>query len=168
MPIRMQEDGLADIIKTIYSLEDQAEFVASMSLYDGAAVMADAINKEAKTIKTAPFHYAAVEGATTRLPSPEEKEIVMAAGTGIAKFDKNGAEVNTSVGYRNAGYADLNGKKKPIPLIVNSVNSGTSFMEKQPFFRQAVSRNRGKAQKAIEDKLLKMIEASMNKKNGGT
>ena len=71
MPIRMQEDGLADIIKTIYSLEDQAEFVASMSLYDGAAVMADAINKEAKTIKTAPFHYAAVrsEEHTSELQS---------------------------------------------------------------------------------------------------
>lgn len=218
MPIRMQEDGLADIIKTIYSLEDQAQFVASMSLYDGAAVMADAINKEAKTIKTAPFHYAAVEGATTRLPSPEEKEILTSSGAmGVAKFRKKLGAVDTSVGYNGAGYAPVNwnhmsskartnykmtkfkgrditasstlkwlrdqggsakygiskdiGKgaqnMKPIGVIANAINSGTSFMKKQPFIRRAVAKATPKAIEAIIKRAESMIDSIIKNNQSG-
>ena len=218
MAIRMQEEGLADIIKAIYSMEEQAEFVATMSLYDGASVMADAITKEAKTIKTEPFHYAAVEGATTRLPSPEEKEILTSAGAmGIAKFRKKLGAVDTSVGYNGAGYAPVNwnhmsskartnykqakfkgreinasstlkwlrdqggsakygiskdiGKgaqnMKPIGVIANSINSGTSFMKKQPFVRRAVAKATPKAIEAIIARAESMIDSIIKNNESG-
>ena len=78
---------------------------------------------------------------------------------GIAKFKKNGADVNTSVGYGNAGYAMLAGKRKPIPLIANAINSGTSFMKKQPFFRRAVVQGTAKAEEAIVAKIEAEIDA---------
>ena len=146
MPITMNIEGLAEISKQLESLGGDAQKVAAAGLYEGAGIMADEIKREAGTIRTAPFHYAAL---ITRLPSPEEKEIVEAAGVGIAKFDKNGAEVNTSVGYRNAGYATLAGKVNPIPQIVNAINSGTSFMQKQPFVRKAANSGAKKAEAAI-------------------
>ena len=93
-----------------------------------------------------PFHYAVF---ITREPSPEEKAAVLQARMGIAKFDKNGSEVNTSVGYQNSGYAEVAGKVKPIPQIVNSINSGTSFMQKQPFVRNAVNKGKAQASAAI-------------------
>jgi hypothetical protein len=58
--------------------------------------------------------------------------------------------VNTSVGFRNAGYARLKGKTVPIPKIVNAINSGTSFMPKQPFVRKAARSGANKAMNAMK------------------
>lgn len=150
MPYEMQVDGMAEISEMLDKLEQEAPKVAAMALYDGAGLMADEIRKGVESIQTAPFKYVK-DG--TRLPSPEEKEIVRQAAAGIAKFNKNGTEVDTSVGFQNAGYADLNGTEKPIPVIVNAINSGTSFMKKQPFIRQAARTAAPKAIKKMSESI---------------
>lgn len=155
MAYTMKTEGLDEVSDQLNKLGEKAGAAAARGLYEGAGTMANAINKGAESIRTAPFHYAVF---ITREPTPEEKEVVLSAGAGIAKFDKNGSEVNTSVGYAKAGYAELNGKQVPIALIANSINSGTSFMHKQPFFRQAVSA----ATKQAEAKIIKEIEENFN------
>ena len=156
MAYQMKVDGMAELSELLSQMEEKAPAVAARALYDGAGIMADEIRKGTDTIKTAPFKYA-LNG--TRLPSPEEKEIVTAAAVGIAKFDKNGTEVDTSVGFRQSGYAELNGKQKPIPVIVNAINSGTSFMNKQPFIRKAANSGAPKAMKAMKDRIESDFEA---------
>ena len=223
VPYRMTSEGIQDAIEMLKQLGDKAEFVAAMALYDGAGIMADAVTAEANKIKTAPFHYAAVEGATKRLPSPEEKEIVTAQGAiGIAKFTrKYGGRredvVDTSVGYNASGYAPVTwnhmsskartnykaatfkgrsinasstlkwirnqggsekygiskdiGKgaqnMKPIGVIANAINSGTSFMEKQPFVRKAYTKNKAKVEKAIVDQVESLFNKIINESNVG-
>lgn len=157
MPYVMTVDGMAEISETLAKLEDAAPKIAARALYDGAGIMADEVKKQAEAIRTEPFRYA--NGGKTRLPSPEEKEIVMKASAGIAKFKKDGTEVDTSVGFRNSGYAELNGKKKPIPVIVNSINSGTSFMNKQPFVRKAANNGGKKAMEAMKKVIETEFEA---------
>jgi HK97 gp10 family phage protein len=161
MPYEMKVDGMAEISTLLDKMDKEAPKVAARALYEGAGIMADEIKKGAGLIKTAPFKYAG--NGESRLPSPEEKEIVMNASAGIAKFDKNGTEVDTSVGYRNAGYAELNGKTKPIPVIVNSINSGTSFMKKQPFVRKAARSGGQKAINAMARSIEDAFEAINNK-----
>lgn len=148
MAYEMKVDGMAEISEILEKMDKEAPKIAAMALYEGAGVMADALNRGAATIRTAPFKYAR-QG--TRLPSPEEKEIVQKAAAGIARFNKNGTEVDTSVGFRNAGYAELAGKMVPIPKIVNAINSGTSFMTKQPFVRKAASQASPKAMEAMRE-----------------
>lgn len=200
MKYRLECNELADIGEMLNTLGESANYVASMSLYEGARVLADAVSAEAKNIQTEPFHYAAVPGVTYRLPSPEEKEIVTNSGAmGIAKFEKKGNGVETSIGYNGSGYAPVNWNHmnskartnyksvsfkgrditasstlkwlrdqggsakygisatigrgaqdmKPIGVIANAINSGTSFMKKQPFFRKAVNKSKGAAVDAI-------------------
>lgn len=152
MPYKMRTEGMEELGEMLRTLGESAESVASMGLFDGAGIMADEIKKGAEGIKTAPFKYAGP--GETRLPSPEEKAAVMRAeGIGISKFKKSGDGVDTSVGYSRAGYTKMVGKTVPIPLIANAINSGTSFMQKQPFFRQAVSSGGKKATKAITEKV---------------
>lgn len=149
MPYEMKVDGLAEISEQLDRLGESAPAVAAQALYEGAGVMADELNRTVDSIKTEPFKYA---WGTRRLPSPEEKEIVKQAAAGIAKFHREGgAEMDTSVGFRNAGYAELAGKQVPIPLIVNSINSGTSFMQKQPFIRKTAKQAAPKAVKKMQD-----------------
>ena len=218
MPYRMQTEGLKEFGEMLKEFEEQADWIASWSLFDGAGVMADAINREAHSIKTEPFHYAAVDGVTTRLPSPEEKQILLDSGAmGISKFRKRLGAVDTSVGYNGAGYAPVNwnhmssnartnykltkfkgrdvtasstlkwlrgqggsakygiskdiGKgaqnMKPIGVIANAINSGTSFMKKQPFIRRAVSKATPKAIEAIIKRAESMIESIIKNNQSG-
>ena len=137
MGYELKVDGLTDLSQALNELGEAAGSVAAGALFEGAAIMKDELLKSAAEIKTAPFKYASTHRGETRLPSPEEKEAVIAAGVGVAKFDKDADGVDTAVGFKNAGYTDLGGKQRPVPAIVNAINSGTSFMRKQPFVRKA-------------------------------
>ena len=152
MAYELKVDGMTEISEMLSKLEEAAPAVASQALYEGAGIMSREIQSAAETIRTGP-------GPTrdsARYATPEEKAAVLSVGAGIAKFNKNGTEVDTSVGFRNAGYAKLKGKTKPIPQIVNAINSGTSFMSKQPFVRKAASSG---GQKSIEAMKAKIEEA---------
>lgn len=167
MAIKARVEGAKELREMLKVLGDKAAPAAKRGLYDGAGIIADAMNKGAREIKTAPFKYAA--GGQMRLPSPEEKAAVLASdGAGIAKFKDNGRTVSTSIGFGRAGYADINGKRKPIPLIANSINSGTSFMKKQPFARKAVRTSRKAASDAITQTIVDEIEKITENKREGT
>lgn len=165
MGYELKADGLKDLNTMLDRLGDKALGVAARALYDGAGMMSAEVRKGAEGIKTAPFKYASRSRGEVRLPSPEEKEIVVAAGAGIAKFDKDPDGVQTSVGYSRAGYANLDGKVKPVPLIVNAINSGTSFLQKQPFIRKAGRAGSAKALKAMTDAIENDFNEIIN--NGG-
>ena len=154
MAMTVKVDGMETISMMLQNLGDKAEGIASRGLFEGAGIMADEIRKEAAGIRTGP----GASRESARYATQEEKQIVMDAAAGIAKFKKNGTEVDTSIGFRNAGYAEINGKSVPIPKIVNAINSGTSFMHKQPFVRKAANRAKERASEAIRAS----IEADVN------
>ena len=156
MPYTLKVEGMDEITAMLADVEESAQGIAALALYEGAGIIADAINKGARGLRTAPFKYAA--GERKRKPSPEEKAILQNAKKGVAKFRKTGVSVQTSVGLQNSGYAELAGKTVPIPLIANAINSGTSFRKKQPFFRKAESKS-GAAEAAIENKLREQLES---------
>ena len=200
MPVYMKIDGMAEISETLEKLDKQAPGVAAQALYVGAGIMQKAILKAMESVKTAPFKYA--KGGEQRLPSPEEKEILYEAGVGIAKFDKNGLEMDTSVGFNQSGYADVNwnhmsgkartnykaksfkkhdsnstsflkaaGKyerglqnRKPIGVVANAINSGTSFMKKQPFIRNGVKNGTEPAMAAMKAKIEEAFEQIIKEK----
>ena len=156
MAYSIQVTGMEELLKKMDKLPEIADKVAAEALYEGAGVVADQVSQAVRGIATEPFRYAA--GGRTRKPSPEEKAIMQGAAKGISKFRRDGASINTSVGIQKAGYAVLDGKTKPIPLIANAINSGTSFMEKQPFMRKAFSQSKGSAMQAIEEGLKTRLE----------
>ena len=162
MAVEMKATGMEDVSRMLETLDDQADAVAKRGLYKGAGIMADTLSEASNRIRTAPFKWAGQ--GETRMPSPEEAAVVAKSGIGIAKFDANGTEVSTAVGYGNSGYAKLAGKTVPIAKIANAINSGTSFMQKQPFVRSAVNKAKDSASAAIAAE----IEAAVNEITGGT
>lgn len=185
-------EGMNELFSAMKKAGDKALGIAAQGLYEGAGLVADAVSREVNGISTEPFNYAA--GGKKRKPSPEEKAALQASPHGVAKFRKKLDRVDTSVGFNQAGYVDVNFKhmnsnartnykavrfkgkdstasstlkfikqqtgndlgkgaqnQKPIGVIANSINSGTSFMEKQPFIRKAFSKTKSAAQAAIEN-----------------
>ena len=201
MAYTLKVEGMEEITAMLAEVEDAASGIAAQALYEGAGIIADAISKGARGLRTAPFKYAA--GGVQREASPEEKAILLQEGAaGIAKFDKTGNYVGTAVGYNRTGYAMVswnhmkgNGRTnykvknmkivwsgkaylkkgsdghyqrnrgaggltnaKPVAVIANAINSGTSFMKKQPFIRKAVSKSKQRAEDAIRDKVQELVE----------
>ena len=148
--------GMKELSKALEKAGKEAEKIASKGLYKGAGITADALSGSIDGIPTEPFHYA--KNGKRRKPSPEEKALVKNSKHGVARFKKTGTNVSTSVGFQGAGYGQINGKTVPVAMIANQINSGNSFIEKQPFFRKAVKQSEGKAAKAIEDEITSQID----------
>lgn len=160
MGYSVKNTGLNEVNAMLSKLENNVHGIAAQAVYEGAGIVADELKRQAKAIRTEPFRYAA--GGRQRLPSPEEVAAIENAG-GIAKFDDNGGtEVSTAVGYNNSGYASVAGHIRPIPLLANAINSGTSFMKKQPFVRKAASSGGKKATAAMKEKIESALEALAN------
>ena len=155
MPFYMEVTGMDELVAKMQKLPDKGADVAALALYEGAAIVADAASSAVNGIATEEFHYTKFG---KRLPSPEEKAILLSAKRGVAKFNKNQSRVDTSVGMQNAGYGNLNGKTKPIPQIANAINSGTSFMQPQPFFRKAVETSASVAAGVIEGGIMSRLD----------
>ena len=151
----LQADGLDQLSRMLQNVGDHAGDIAAAGLYAGAGVAADAMTSAVDQIKTEEFRYAP-EGST-RLPSPEEKE-ALRGKTGIAHFRGSATELDTLIGFNGAGYVTIGGKQKPVIVIARSINSGTSFMKKQPVFRRAVSKAKTDATKAVVEAADKKIK----------
>ena len=154
MALTMQVDGIEELSRKLTALGDKAEEVAARALYDGAGVMANAYRSAAASVRAQPFRYAVFK---KRDPSFEEKAAIQGQ-TGIARFDKNGSEVQTSIGFSGSGYVTIAGKQKAVRKIANAINSGTSFMNKQPVFRKAATQAAPAASAAIVAKAEKLID----------
>lgn len=210
MAYTLKVEGMEEITAMLAEVENSAQGIAALALYEGAGIIADSISAGARGLRTAPFKYAA--GGVQRDASPEEKAILVSHGAaGIAKFDKEGNYVGTLVGYNRTGYGNVNWNhmnskartnykamvfkghahtsssllkmirdmggsekyglskdigrgvqdQKPVAVIANAINSGTSFMKKQPFIRKAVSQSKGKAEAAIRQKVQELVEAAI-------
>lgn len=156
MAYKISTSGMDDLLGKLQKAGDAAHDIAAVGLYEGAGVVADAVSQAVRGIATEPFRYAA--GGHRRLPSPEEKAVLEAAEKGVAHFRDDGGSVNTSVGLNAAGYGTVAGRTKPVGLIANSINSGTSFMAKQPFYRRAESQAKGQALGKMETKLRQEVD----------
>ena len=156
MPYTLKVEGMESITEMLAKAENAAPGIAAKALYTGAGIVADEISKGARGVSTSRrFRYA---NGWQRDPSPEEKEALISAGaSGIAKFRHTGNSVDTSVGYSRSGYAEINGKRKPVAVIANAINSGTSFMKKQPFIRKAVSQSKDRAGQAIAAEVERLV-----------
>lgn len=153
MPGSMHTDGTEELAAMLGKLGESAYKVGRAALYEGARVVADAYTAAVDRIAVSARRWHNEPGG--RLPTKEERDAIH---IGIAEFRGDGGpEVNTIVGV-NDGYTTVNGRKKATKLIARSINSGTSFMKKQPVFRKAASSSRTEAQAAMIRKADKMIE----------
>ena len=160
MAMTMKVEGIEEISKILEAIGDAAPEVAALALFDGAGVMADAYAEAALSIKSEKFNYRF--GNLKRMPSHEEKAAVVGK-TGIARFRKNGSEAETSVGLSGKlGYVTIGGKQKPVRKIAYAINSGTSFMTKQPVFRRAATQTAAAASAAIVAKGNELIEGMVS------
>lgn len=149
--VKLKVTGLDDVLTRLDTLSNKTSFYKT-AVYSGAGVVADEMKRQIKSLKTT-----SEKGKRTdkRYIYPYERA-VLAEAMGIAPI-KDEETVNTKIGF-DGYYQNKKGDKKPIPLLANSVNAGTSFLYKQPFISKTERTCRDKAVKSMTNKVEEIIE----------
>lgn len=154
----MSISGLDEFVEKLIKLGESGKKISSMSLYDGAAVVAEAVAQAVQALPEEPDR-GAPWGRPYQVITPQDKA-AMAEAVGIAKFRHEGDSVNTSVGI--GGYGGHTEPQYPggvpIQLIARSIESGSSVRSKSPFFRKAVSSSSGAATAKMTETGEKLIK----------
>lgn len=135
--------------------------VIGAAVYEGAAIIADAVKQELMAIPTDSGHRRG-KGTAKAGPSQEEKQAII-QGMGIAPLQNDGGFENVKIGFD--GYDDRPTIKyprgHPIPMLARAVQSGTSWMKPNPFVKTAVRRVRKAAEAAMEHRVNEEINKIM-------
>lgn len=149
---KLAANGVNEYLQTLNRLGADIEKVAKRAVYEGAGIMADAVNREIDSIQTVgPSEY--------EKKRREAQKKGLKEGLGIAAMRNDNGMINARVGFD--GYNDIKTKKypegQPNQMIARMFNSGTSFTKKQPFFERAVRASK----KEVQQAMVKVAETEM-------
>ena len=112
-------------------------------VYVGADEIADEMRRQIQKLKTDSHPKKGM-----RYPYESDKKVLLDA-LGIAPI-KEEMTVNTKVGF-DGYYTNKRGEQRPVPLLANSINHGTSFLIRQNFV--------GQTERACKDRVTNRISA---------
>lgn len=151
--------GLADYELMLSKLEDGSEEIIGKAVYAGAGIVADAIKS---SIQSLPI----VRGyGTDSNPLPggvtSAQKAGLIDGLGISRMQDDAGYLNVKIGFD--GYNNTRTEKypqgQPNQLVARGVESGTSWKQKKPFVRPAVTKSR----KQAENTMAKIIDEELEK-----
>lgn len=138
-------NGIDKYIKQLTNLEFQSEDVVGHAIYQGAAVVADAVKSSIRALPAS---------ACNRL-----EKAALIDGMGIAPMKNEDGYFNVKIGFD--GYDSIKTTKfprgRPISMIARSIESGTSWRPKHPFVAPAVNKTKALAEMAMAAEIDKRI-----------
>ena len=142
--------GLDEYIRAIEKLKGDEEVMIARAIYPGAAVIADAVKAGINGLNTREDGVRYNEGHKAPGPTAQEKHD-LAESFGLSPMRNDAGYINTKAGFDGYGNHKTKTYPKgvPNPLVARSCESGTSWMNKQPFMRNAVTSSRKKAEAEI-------------------
>ena len=155
--------GLDEFRAMLDTLGKSGQGIAKKGLYDAAKVMTDAIKAAVEALPVEDDRYIPDPNKGRNVVTVQEKQD-MIKSLGISKMD-NDDGANLRIGFH--GYDSRKTEQfpggRPVVLIARSIESGSSYRRKHPFFRTAVNAAKNAAMDAAE----KTIEDEINKITGG-
>lgn len=134
--------------------------IIGAAVYDGAAVVADAVKAEIQALPVDDSHK---KKARAEGPSSEAKQALL-ENMGISPMRDDSGFINVKLGFD--GYAGAPTpsypRGKPVPMLARAVQSGTSFMVGHAFVKNGVRKSRKAAVAAMGKRVAQEIEQTMN------
>lgn len=145
---RIEFEGIDEYFDKLNQLGEKSKGLCKRALYDGAAVLADAVRAEVQALPTTD-----VNGDPQQVLEYEKEGLL--EGLGIAKMKDSEGVISTRVDFD--GYNRLRSKKypngHPNSIIARAINSGTSKRPKNPFMTRAVKKAKAKAEAAMSARM---------------
>lgn len=155
---KIEFKGINEYAKVLAALGNESEEIVKSAVYKGAAIVADEIKSGINSIP--------IQEGNNGLPpvgTPENKLYGISRkqkgdlmdSFGLAPMENDGDYIQTKAGVD--GYGSIPTKKYPggVPnvMLMRSIESGTSFRDKHPVFRQATNRARKRAEEAMKNEI---------------
>lgn len=154
---KFQFEGVDDLIAQYQKLADNTEAVIGAAIYQGAGVVMKQVVGAVDAIST-DDRFGTAENPVTG-PSSIQKE-GLRHSLGIAKMRNDSGFWNVKIGFD--GYNRVKTKRwpqgQPNSMVARSIESGTSWMQKQPFMRHAEQSAKGPCEKAMAEAVDKAIQ----------
>lgn len=149
--------GLAEYEKMLSKISYGSRKVAGKAVYAGAKIITDEIHKEIQNLRVKPTSYATPGHPSNAINPAQQKGLL--DGLGIAPMQEDKGYIHVKVGFDgyNSMRTAAHPKGQPNAEIARSLQSGTSYMIKQPFVTRAVQKSR----KAAEKEMAKVIEVEI-------
>lgn len=155
---KIEFKGIDEYAKVLATLGNESEEIVKSAVYKGAAIVADEIKSGINSIP--------IQEGDNGLPpvgTPENKLYGISRkqkgdlmdSFGLAPMKNDGDYIQTKAGVD--GYGSIPTKKYPggVPnvMLMRSIESGTSFRDKHPVFRQATNRARKRAEEVMRNEI---------------
>ena len=155
--------GLEEYLAQLQDLEENTEDIIKKGIYEGAAVVVS-------TIRNATASLPVNEGHGTPSHKLNGVSRIQKAGLlnglGIAPMKEDGMGWNTKIGFDGYNRAKTktwpNGQ--PNMMVARSIESGTSWMQKQPFMRKAEQGSRARCEAVMSETIDKEIKKLIGEK----
>ena len=151
--------GLADYELMLSKLEDGSEEIIGRAVYAGAGIVADAIKSSIQSLPIVRGYGTESNPLPGGVTSAQKAGLI--DGLGISRMQDDAGYLNVKIGFD--GYNNTRTEKypqgQPNQLVARGVESGTSWKQKKPFVRPAVTKSR----KQAEDTMARIIDEEIEK-----
>lgn len=156
--------GLEEYSAKISRLGKRAIPISKMAVYDGAGLLADEMKEALKSLpiqegKNGLPPYAKPGEKLKGISKKQRQDLIDSMG--LTKIEERDGWIQTKLGWD--GYGSITTKKHPkgVPnqLLMRSIESGTSFREKNPIVRKTVN----KVNKKVIDKMAQRVDKEIKK-----
>lgn len=155
---KFQFEGVDNLIAQYQKLYGESEKVIGKAIYKGAGVVMNSVVNAVNSLNT-DNSFGTPESPTSG-PSTIQK-IGLQNSLGIAKMRNDNGFRNVKIGFD--GYNSVKTKRwpqgQPNSMVARSVESGTSWMAKQPFMRKAEQKARGPCEAIMSE----VVDAEIKK-----
>lgn len=143
-------EGINEYAAQLKKLDDKAEGMIKRAVYDGAAVVLQAVVSEINGLPVIKNRYRETKLPLTGVTETQKRGLL--AGVGLAKMVNQNGFINTKLGFSgyNAAKSDKYPNGQPNALIARAVNSGSSTRVKIPFINRAVKAAQAGAEAAMK------------------
>lgn len=146
--------GLDEYVGKLKKLDANTDEIIGRAIYAGAGVVADAVRQALNEIQTDDKYHPNNEMRAG--PTTEEKKALL-DGFGISKLRQNGTFWNVKIGFSGRNPSGIYNSG-----LAKQIESGTSWMAKQPFMARTINRKK----QECEDTMRKVLEEEIEKLTG--
>lgn len=156
-----KSEGIEEFVNLCIFTDRQLSNLIKRSIFPGAKIMGNAVGEVVRNLPTddTSHHHGKRRSITSR-----QKEGLVES-YGIAKVRERRWGWNVKIGFD--GYNDIVSKRwpkgQPNAMVARSLNSGTSFLQKNPFMDMTVAANEAATVEAIEKEFDKRLDRLWNK-----
>lgn len=154
---RIKIDGLDKWVRQLDNLSAQSEVIVGKAIYKGSKVVADATKTALENLETDDRTKVETRKSINTL---QKKALISSFGIAPLRNDRNFLNVKTGFDGYNSIVTPRWPLGQPNVMIARSLESGTSFMKKNPIISKATKNSKNKCieemQKSLEEEINKL------------